>query len=79
MTTTAPQIQTFTCEMCGTTFDTREKLRKHSSQIHNGMSRRHMAMPEPRTLAIAAGITAGVVVAAIVAWRMARKRGQAKY
>jgi type IV secretory pathway TrbD component len=66
--------------MCGTTFDTREKLRKHSSRIHNGMSRRQiMAMPEPRTLAIAAGITAGVVVAALVAWRIARRRRQAKY
>ena len=77
--TTAPQIQTFTCEMCGTTFETREKLRKHSSQVHNGMARRQMTMPEPRTLAIAAGITAGVVVAAIVAWRMARRRRHARH
>ncbi|HKU49085.1 MAG TPA: hypothetical protein VJP79_03965 [Nitrososphaera sp.] len=76
-TTTTISSQEFTCSMCNMSFDTAEALHTHEkSHLSTGMQKNKIQLPHARTVAVAAGITTGILVAAIVAWRMSKRKSQ---
>jgi hypothetical protein len=63
--------------MCNKSFDTAETLHTHEkSHSSTGMQKNKIQMPHARTAALAAGITTGILVAAIIAWRMSKRKNQ---
>ncbi|HJS81882.1 MAG TPA: C2H2-type zinc finger protein [Nitrososphaera sp.] len=77
--TTISSMQEFTCDICNRRFDSREGLRSHRDLHESGEVKKQMTLPSTRTVALVAGITAGILVASIIAWRIARRKSQPRY
>ncbi len=80
-------VQSFTCDTCGTSFTTREGLKRHNVSMHSKKAKgieedndarsqklNVMMVPERRTTILLLGITAGVIATGFAVYFIAKGR-----